>query len=122
MPAGRIADVHRLLSAPGADVMQPWKPSWVPLFENGGGDHLCRDRTTGALIVWHHDDASRPRQYRRFDDVVKKLVTAYGQMKKPSGFPPAVKAWTRVATKMGKEALAKLPVGTALGCGWPRSR
>lgn len=55
MPAGRIADVHRLLSAPGADVMQPWKPSWVPLFENGGGDHLCRDRTTGALIVWHHE-------------------------------------------------------------------
>lgn len=116
MPAAEVVGVHAFLSAPNADVKQPWKPSWVPLFENGGGDHLCWDRDTGALLTWYHDDASRPRAYRGFRDLVTQMVKAYRRMKKPTGFPPpAVARWAKVAAKPSVGTLAKFKVGTALG-------
>lgn len=39
---------------------EAYDPAWIPLFENGGGDHRVYDRTTGAIVEYWHDDAARP--------------------------------------------------------------
>lgn len=49
------------LLAAGDFVPNWWRPGWVPLLENGGGDHVCLDlegtftRRPGQLIEHWHD-------------------------------------------------------------------
>jgi predicted DNA-binding WGR domain protein/cell wall assembly regulator SMI1 len=45
------------------DVAGPVDPSWLPLFENGAGDHWVYDLTTGTLLSFFHDDEKRPQEY-----------------------------------------------------------
>ncbi|HLH56577.1 MAG TPA: hypothetical protein VKY92_23535 [Verrucomicrobiae bacterium] len=40
-----------------------FNPSWLPLFENGAGDHRVYDLSTGALVSFFHDDAKRPQAH-----------------------------------------------------------
>jgi predicted DNA-binding WGR domain protein len=38
-------------------------PNWLPLFENGAGDHWVYALNTGALLSFFHDDKERPQEY-----------------------------------------------------------
>jgi cell wall assembly regulator SMI1 len=46
-----IARIHAVLSAPDADIMKPWSKDWIPMFENGAGDHLRWDLGSGPVAV-----------------------------------------------------------------------
>ena len=43
------------------EIEGPVDPGWLPLFENGAGDHWVYDLSTGALVSFFHDDAERPQ-------------------------------------------------------------
>ena len=45
------------------DIAGPVDPGWLPLFENGAGDHWVYDLRTGALVSFFHDDEKRPQEY-----------------------------------------------------------
>jgi hypothetical protein len=50
-------ETWRFLGDPDEEILQPWRATWLPLFANGAGDHLCVDLEKGALIEYRHDDA-----------------------------------------------------------------
>ncbi|MDP4023538.1 SMI1/KNR4 family protein [Methylobacterium sp. NEAU 140] len=43
-----------------------WSRGWLPIMENGGGDHVCVDLdpaeagTLGQLVTYYHDETYRP--------------------------------------------------------------
>lgn len=112
MSCASCVATHAFLSAPEADIQQPYKATWVPLFANGGGDHLCWDRDSGAIVTWYHDDAVRPIAYKSFAILVDKLAKAYAKLKAPKGFAgPAIRAWTPMTRAPSEAQLNKLPVG-----------
>ncbi|MBP0615726.1 SMI1/KNR4 family protein [Jiella mangrovi] len=43
-----------------------WSRGWIPIMENGGGDHVCVDLdpaeagTPGQLLTYYHDETYRP--------------------------------------------------------------
>jgi predicted DNA-binding WGR domain protein len=45
------------------EIEGPVDPSWLPLFENGAGDHRVYDLRTGVLLSFFHDDAERPQEH-----------------------------------------------------------
>jgi len=45
------------------EIAGPVDPSWLPLFENGAGDHWVYNLSTGALVRFFHDDAERPQAH-----------------------------------------------------------
>jgi predicted DNA-binding WGR domain protein/cell wall assembly regulator SMI1 len=49
-----------LLNDNAEDIEGPVDPSWLPLLENGAGDHQVYDLRTSALVSFFHDDAERP--------------------------------------------------------------
>lgn len=38
------------------DLDESWNPAYFPLFANGGGDYICLDTSSGAVVEWFHDD------------------------------------------------------------------
>lgn len=66
-------------SAPG---VQPvwWCPGWVPVADNGGGDHLCLDTTpseggrVGQVVVFQHDSRTRPLLANSFEELLTRLA------------------------------------------------
>lgn len=45
------------------EIEGPVDPNWLPLFENGAGDHRVYDLRTGALLSFFHDDKQRPQEH-----------------------------------------------------------
>jgi predicted DNA-binding WGR domain protein/cell wall assembly regulator SMI1 len=45
------------------DIEGPVDSSWLPLLENGAGDHQVYDLKTGALLTFFHDDNERPQEH-----------------------------------------------------------
>lgn len=90
---------HALLSAPGADVAQPWSAAWLPLLENGAGDHLVY--ADGALLSYRHDDAARPVRWASLGAWAKACAAAWSKVK-PRKIPlPGAYAWEPAAALMG---------------------
>jgi len=110
----RVVGVHAFLTGAAPDeIMQPWKPAWIPLFENGGGNHLCLDRETGAVIVWRHDDRGRPKAYKSFGALIDAIERGYARMKKPASIaaPPRTLRWEAARVPTAAQ-IGKLPPGT----------
>lgn len=59
--AAETMRVNRELLEAGDFVLNWWRPGWVPLLENGGGDHVCLDLEgtftgrPGQLVQHWHD-------------------------------------------------------------------
>jgi cell wall assembly regulator SMI1 len=57
-----------------------WCPGWVPVADNGGGDHLCLDTTpgeggrVGQIVVFRHDSPSRPLLAGSFEELLTRLA------------------------------------------------
>jgi cell wall assembly regulator SMI1 len=115
MSCAALLETHAFLTgASPDDAMQPWKPTWIPLFLNGGGDHLCLDRETNAIVTYYHDDASRPKAYESFAAVIDAIENGYRRMKAAKGFAaPAITAWTVVPRAPTEAQLAEAPAGIA---------
>lgn len=45
------------------DIEGPVDPGWLPLLENGAGDHQVYALSTGALVSFFHDDETRPQAH-----------------------------------------------------------
>lgn len=111
MSCAEAARTHAFLAAEG---LRPWKPTWMPLFHNGGGDHLCLDRDTGAIVRYSHDDASRPKAYASFAALLVALERGYAKLTPAKRFAaPAIATWSPVARAPTEAQLARAPVGTA---------
>jgi cell wall assembly regulator SMI1 len=111
----RAIGIHAFLTdASPNECMQPWKTTWIPLFDSGGGDHECYDRDTGKIITWYHDDASRPTAYKSLTALVDAIAKGYAKMKKPGKvlMPGKALKW-KTAKPPSKLAVAKLPIGSA---------
>jgi hypothetical protein len=107
-----LRDHSFLCNQPPDEIMQPYKPAWVPLFDNGGGDHLCYDRDTGKIVTFYHDDEGRPTAYKSMAALVESIDKGYTKMKAVRTFPgPNIKKWTAVQRVTGETHFQKLPVG-----------
>jgi cell wall assembly regulator SMI1 len=62
---------------------EAYDPAWVPLFENGGGDHRVYDRTTGAIVSYWHDDAERPVAFESLVAWAKATAAALDKLAPP---------------------------------------
>jgi cell wall assembly regulator SMI1 len=57
-----------------------WNPGWIPLLDNGGGDHLCVDTEgtftgkPGQILEFRHDDARRRVLFPSFDAFLTTLA------------------------------------------------
>lgn len=57
-----------------------WCPGWVPIADNGGGDHLCLDTTpgeggrVGQVVVFRHDARSRPLLAGSFEELLTRVA------------------------------------------------
>jgi cell wall assembly regulator SMI1 len=71
-------DAWSFLSDPTEDVLQPWKKTWLPVLENGAGDHLCFDLADGSLVAYWHAEEDRRVEHASLaawaDDVIASLT------------------------------------------------
>jgi predicted DNA-binding WGR domain protein/cell wall assembly regulator SMI1 len=56
-------ETRTFLNDNAEDIEGPVDPNWLPLFENGAGDHWVYDFSTGALVSYFHDDKERPQEH-----------------------------------------------------------
>lgn len=97
--AQRALEVQAALSAPGADIQQPWDARWLPLLENGAGDYLIY--AEGALIEYRHDDPARPQRWLSLAHWARAAASALAKVK-PRKIPlPGVYDWTPAAALLG---------------------
>lgn len=109
---------HAFLSAPAADIQQPWSASWLPLFENGAGDHLVYDR--GALLEYRHDDAGRPVRFASLDAWASEVADALAKLKPKKLLTPARYRWEAAEPPKDKAAVAAMPIGAVFASSKPR--
>jgi cell wall assembly regulator SMI1 len=57
LAAAAVAEAWQYLKECGG---KPWRSTWVPLLGNEAGDHVVYDRSSGAVLRYHHDDRRRP--------------------------------------------------------------
>ena len=57
LAAAAVAEAWQYLKECGG---KPWRSSWVPLLGNDAGDHVVYDRSSGAVLRYHHEDRRRP--------------------------------------------------------------
>ena len=129
MSVADAIEAWTFLSDPSEDVLQPWKKTWLPLFENGAGDHLCFDLGKGSLVAYWHADEDRVVEHPGLaawaDDVLAALAKEAAKPKKAEPAAPRVKLDAGGASwrKLGKAPTEKLvgarPTGTVL---WYKKR
>lgn len=90
---------------------EAYDPAWVPLFENGGGDHRVYDRTTGAVISYWHDDAARPVEFESLLSWAKATAVELEKIAPPKKAKFSINdlKWKKVKPPADVEAC---PVGT----------
>jgi len=98
------------------DLEHPPQPTWLPLFQNGGGDHRCYDLRSGAIVTWYHDSADRPVEFKSLRDWAEATRSVLGQLESPK---PAVAAsafaelqWVKVPIPQSQDRVAALEIGT----------
>jgi hypothetical protein len=110
----------RFLHDPDEDCLHP-TPTWFPLFENGGGDHLMYEtagKHRGALFTYWHDDEAWPRKpkYRSLVDWATRVAKAHARRarapKRTPVLDPAVMRFTRLGRAPTRAVLTKLEIGT----------
>lgn len=90
---------------------EAYDPAWVPLFENGGGDHRVYDRTTGAIVSYWHDDAERPVAFDSLLAWAKASAVALKKIAPPKKANVSINDLTWKNTKPPADVSA-CPVGT----------
>jgi hypothetical protein len=98
--------VHATLSAADADIQRPWDCSWLPLFENGAGDHLVY--ANGALIEYRDDDPRRPVRWASLVAWAKSTATQLAKVKPRKIPPPGCLAWIGAESLLGWQAGLRL--------------
>jgi hypothetical protein len=111
--------IWRLLNDRKADCLRP-KPTWLPLFENGGGDYLMYETSgpkRGALFVYLHDDADWPRapEYKSLSDWAIRVTAGQAKLAKAKPRKAAFDLGSLKFATIGRAPpLAKLEPGTVL--------
>jgi cell wall assembly regulator SMI1 len=118
MSVAQVIETYKFLDGTAKtspeDIMLPWKSTWIPLFANGGGDHLCYDTSSGAIVTWYHDDEVRPKAYPSFGALIAAIDKGYAKLAAAKGFAgPGKLKWKAVARAPTEAQLAKLPPGAA---------
>jgi len=57
-----------------------WKPSWMPLFANGGGDFYVADLTgsiSGSVRHFRIEESEHPVEFLSIEDMLVTLAAAY---------------------------------------------
>jgi hypothetical protein len=119
--AGAI-DAWMFLSDPSEDILQPWKRTWVPIFENGAGDHLCFDLKGGALVEYWHADEDRGVAFPSLAAWADATIAALREAKPPAPVAERKKVtldaagatWTQIAKPPAEKHVAKKAVGSVL--------
>ena len=65
------------------EIEGPVDPGWLPLFENGAGDHWVYDLSTDALVSFFHDDEERPVAFESLLAWAKVTVAALEKIAPP---------------------------------------
>jgi predicted DNA-binding WGR domain protein/cell wall assembly regulator SMI1 len=88
-----------LLKDNAEDIEGPVDSNWLPLLENGAGDHQVYDLKTGALLSFFHDEEERPREHASLLVWAKVMVTALEKIapQKKATFRVNDLAWKKVA-------------------------
>jgi cell wall assembly regulator SMI1 len=91
---------------------RPWKPSWLPVLDNGAGDHVVCDRATGVLYRYYHDDRSRPEHAVSLAAWAQRVAAEWRRAVASEAPAPAADGWAPVEAP-SRTALGKKPTGTA---------
>jgi hypothetical protein len=129
MSSKSVRATWRMLNDPKQDCIRP-RPSWVPLFENGGGDFLIYETSgakRGALFVYWHDDAKWPRspEYRSLAEWAGRVAKAQARLgaakKQSPEFDLTGLRFAKIGRAPNLAALEKAEVGTVLRQELPRA-
>ena len=127
MPAKRVQSTWKMLNGPKNEGIRP-PPSWLPLFENGGGDHLMYETAgsnRGGLFAYWHDDERRSRkpEYVSLADWAARVSKAQAREAKKlakGGAAPKLSLdalkFEKLARAPTRAALEKAPIGTLIRC------
>jgi cell wall assembly regulator SMI1 len=108
-------ETYEAFSDPDGGARKPWKQTWLPLLDNGAGDHLVFDRSTGAMIEYHHDANDRPRRAPTLAAYVSTLADRLAAERAASGLAIELTAmpWEPVGRPPTEAQLEKARIGTA---------
>jgi predicted DNA-binding WGR domain protein/cell wall assembly regulator SMI1 len=102
----------------GAESELPWKPSWLPLMENGAGDYVVYDEQ-GRLLSYWHDDEDRPIENKSLLAWAEATAMKWRQEAKPASASKgrlqadfSKTEWQRCPYP-AEDAYANHPIGTA---------
>ncbi len=109
------ADAWQFLTDPSEGV-RGYERRWIPLFENGAGDHRVFDPDTGAIVAYFHDDAARPTVFASLASWAERTRASLDRAAAPAGAATAAIAWTACAEPPSEEEVQEAPIGTAYYC------
>ncbi len=107
-------ETWEFLNDPTEDVQKPIDPAWIPLFENGAGDHRVYDLATGAILGFFHDDAARPKEH-------ESLLAWAAATKRALEKEKAAKGRDVSLAEVGWTELTKVPTEDEIGAS-PKGR
>ncbi len=110
-------DAWRFLTDPSEGV-RGYEPRWIPLFENGAGDHRVFDPDTGAILAYFHDDDARPTV---FADLATWAERMRASLAAAPGAPEGAAmsgavAWVACAEPPSEQEVQDAAIGTAYYC------
>jgi cell wall assembly regulator SMI1 len=108
-------ETYAFLCDPDENVKKPWKRTWLPLLDNGAGDHLVVDRTSGAIVEYRHDASDRPRRAASVAAYVANVADTLAAERAKSGLAVelAANAWVPITRPPTEAQLDRARPGTA---------
>ena len=79
MPIKEVIDTWSFLNDPMEDICEPISKSWLPITDNGGGDHLVYETegtNKGKILAYWHDDECRSVEYNSLKEWILAAVEA----------------------------------------------
>ena len=108
----RVLELHPTLA----------KPRWLPLLDNGTGDHIIFERTTGAILELRHHDNTHVRRAPSLADYARAVADALAEQTITAelAIVLARRTWRTLDGVPSERALATAAVGTAVHFDVPR--
>jgi cell wall assembly regulator SMI1 len=103
-----------------ADGAHRYKKTWLPLFQNGAGDHRAYDLETGSIIGFFHDDEDRPIEWDSLTQWAKAMQRELKAATKTSAVTASLEnlAWNLVPAAPARADISGAPRGTLYFIDW----
>jgi cell wall assembly regulator SMI1 len=98
------------------------KPRWLPLLDNGRGDHIIFERTTGAILELRHHDNTTVRRAPSLTHYARSVADALAEETAVAelAIVLARRTWRPLDRIPTERALATAAIGTAVHFDVPR--